>query len=183
VFAIALDDVSLIDYVSPESSRQKLEEAQRQIPAGDTLDALDNIAVVFADMIAEYEATKRGQYGNSPFFFGRSMTFLDSFGIGLNRGASSSSERKLAEFVDSVKESIDAMQDAIKMLALGIDYRKYSRFKMLTPHLARVLSGDWIISRSRLPDHKPSQDDATFCVDFVVESALALAGFDYTVGT
>lgn len=181
VFAVALDDISLIEFVNPESSRQKLKETQDQIQNGDTLAALDNIALAFTEMIADYEDRKRTQFHSSPFYFGRNMTFLSSFHMRLHGGSLSSPERKLGDFVDNVKESIEAMQDAIKMLALGIDYRKYSKFKQLTPHLTRVMSGDWVIHRRFEESEKPSQEDARFCIDFVIESALALAEFDYTV--
>lgn len=181
VFGVALNDISLIEFVNPDSSRQKLKDAQGQIESGDMLAALDNIALAFAEMIADYENRKRNQYHMSPFFFGQSMTFLSSFHMRLGTGSLSSPERRLGEFIDKVKESIEAMQSAIKMLALGIDYRKYSRFKMLTPHLTQVMSGDWVIHRRFEEEQKPPQEDARFCIDFVIESALALAEFDYTV--
>ena len=181
VFGVTLEEISLIEFVNPDASRQKLKDAQGQIQSGDTLSALDNIALAFTEMIADYEDRKRNQYRTSPFYFGQSMTFLSSFHMGLSTGSLSSSDRKLGDFVDKVKESIESMQSAIKMLALGIDYRKYSRFKMLTPHLTRVMCGEWLIHRRFKDDQKPPQNDATFCIDFVIESALALAEFDYTV--
>lgn len=120
VFGVALDDISLVEFVNPGSSRQKLKDAQGQIESGDTLVALDNIALAFAEMIADYENRKRNQYYMSPFFFGQSMTFLNSFYMGLDTGSLSSPEHRLGEFIDKVKESIEAMQSAIKMLALGV---------------------------------------------------------------
>jgi len=181
VFSVTLEEVSLIEFVNPESAREKLKEALDQIQCGDTLAALDNTALAFTEMIADYEDRKRYNVYTSPFYFGKSMTLLSSVHMGFSGGSLSSPERKLREFIDNVKESIEAMQDAIKMLALGIDYRKYSRFKMLTPHLTRVMSGEWVIGQRFKEDEKPSQEDARFCVDFVIESALALAEFDYTV--
>ena len=181
VFGIMLDDISLIEFVNPESSRQKLKDAQSQVQNGDTLAALDNIGLAFIDMIADYEDRKRNQYRVSPFYFGQSMTFLNSFSMGFAHGSRSSPERELGKFIDNVKDSIGAMQNAIKMLALGIDYRKYSRFKMLTPHLTRTIGGTWMIVRRFTEDQKPSSEDTRFCVDFVIESALALAEFDYSV--
>lgn len=181
VFGCALEDITLIEFVNPESARDKLKESQHQIKAGDTLVALDGIALAFAEMIADYENRKRDQYRCSPFNFGSSMTFLNSFHMGFNGGSLSSPERQLGEFIDKVKESIEAMKDAIKVLALGIDYRKYSRFKMLTPHLTHNIGGDWIVRRRFEEADKPSEEDARFCLDFTIESALALAEFDYTV--
>ncbi|MCC7568799.1 MAG: hypothetical protein KO463_04200 [Candidatus Methanofastidiosa archaeon] len=182
VFGCALDDISLVELVNPESARDKLREAQVQVKAGDTLTALDNIALAFREIIADYENRKRGQYRSSPFYFGRRMTFLTSFAMGLHRGSLSLDEHRFCDFVDAVKESIEAMQAAITMLALGIDYRKYSRFKMLTPCLMQDSNGHWGTRRSPQETDKPSEEDARFCLDFTIESALTLAEFDYTVG-
>jgi hypothetical protein len=181
IFAVTLAEVSLIEFVNPESSRQRLKEAEDQIRSGDTLGALDNIALAFTEMISDYEDRKRTQFDDSPFYFGRSMTFLTSFQLGLNRSSSLHLERKLVDFVDEVTASIEAMQEAMKMLALGIEYRRYSKFKQLTPDLSGVMGGDTICQRRFEESEKPSQEDARFCIDFVIESALALAEFDYTV--
>lgn len=181
VFAVGFADITLIEFVNPESSRLKLQEAEEQIRNDDTLTALDNIALAFEEMIADYEDRKRTESDSSPFYFGRSMTFLTSFQLGLNRSSSLHLERKLVDFVDEVTESIEAMQEAMKMLALGLEYRRYSKFKHLTPDLSGVMGGDTICQRRFEESEKPSQEDARFCIDFVIESALALAEFDYTV--
>jgi len=173
VFGIPIADVSLIEYVNPESSRNKLKEAEDDLKKGDTLTALDKIAVAFEEMVQDYKTRKTRFYG-SPFYFGRRLTFLSSFFLGLDND-------RLGDFVDNVKESIEAMQEAIKILALGLDYRKYSKFRQLTPHITMVESDRYVINRSLEEENKPSVDDARFCIDFVVESALALAEFDYTL--
>lgn len=175
VFNLNLADVSLIEFVNPDSSRQKLKDAQVDTLNGDTLAALDKIALAFAEMIADYENRKRVGYQGSPFYFGKNLTFLNRFHMGLDFSD------KIGDFVDSVKESIEAMQDAIKILALGLDYRKYSKYKQLTPNITRVLSGDWIFQRRFNENQKPTKEDTIFCINFVIESALALSEFDYTV--
>ena len=181
VFDVNLGSISLIEFVNPESARERLKNAEDLISRDDTLDALDEIAVAFEEMIADYEGRKRDKYFGSPFFFGRDLTFHGSFSMGLSHSSVGSTERKLGDFVDLVKESLEAMQGAIKILALGIDYRKYSRFKKLTPHLARVMSGKWVIDRRFDEESKPSPEDARFCLGFVVESSLALSEFDYSL--
>src|SRR3990172_2519838 len=40
-----------------------------------------------------------------------------------------------------VKESLEAVQEAIKILALGSDYRRYSRFLYLTPRVNLSVTG------------------------------------------
>jgi hypothetical protein len=176
VFGLDIDEVSLLEFVNPDKSRELLKEAQALVSAGETVEALDKVAVAYAEMLEDYEDRKRKDYA-SPFDFGPSLTFHSSSFMKLSRRTTE--ERKFADFVDKVRESLDAMQGAIKTLAFGIDYRKHSRFKALTPHLVRVMSGDWHIQRRRDSEER-SADDVKFCIDFVVESALALSEFDYS---
>ena len=121
-------------------------------------------------------------YDESPFFFGRALSFQSSFFMGLS-GASynSSLEHKLGDFVDAVKEYGESIQEAIKILALGIDYRKYSKFKAITPSVIRMARGDWFINRGLNNNTVPPVDDAQYCWDFVIESSLVLSEFDYSV--
>lgn len=139
------------------------------------------MAIAYAEMIRDYEDRKRDRFHESPFYFGADLKFHDAFFLGLRR-SESAEVRKLGEFVDRAKVSIEAMQGAIKTLALGVDYRKYARFKRLTPQLQRVMSGDLVVQRPASGRAAPpSADDARFCLDFVIESALALAEFDYSM--
>jgi len=181
VFDSNIDDISLIDFVNPETARVRLKNAQDHIKSGDIHAALDEIAIGFNEMIADYENRKRNYFHSSPFYFAKNMAFQSSFFIGLRHGSSTSIENKLGSFVDNVKESIEAMQNAIKILALGIDYRRYSRFKMLTPHILLTTNGEWIIQRTHKDSEEYSEDDARFCLDFTIESAFALIEYDYTV--
>ncbi len=180
VFGVEMEDVSLIEFVNPESARNKLVKAQVSIGGGDTLGALDEIAVAYTEMISDYEDRKRDQSLRSPFYFGRDLSFLSSFHMGLS-GTLSSPERKLAEFVDRVKESLEAMQDAMKVLALGMDYRKYSKFKRLTPHVTHTYGGGLQLYRRYKEEDKPSTEEARFCLSFVIDSALTLAEYDYSL--
>jgi hypothetical protein len=162
VFGVSFAEISLVEYVNPEASRRKLKEAEQLLTSGDTLEALDNIALAFAEMIRDYEARKRDKFSGSPFHFGRGLTTISSSSMQQMDGSRSA-------------------QEAIRMLALGIDYKKYSKFRRLTP---RVQSGKHIMRLMRhrpMSQSKPSVEDVRFCLDFVVESALTLSEFDYTV--
>lgn len=180
VFGVVFEDVSLVEYVNPEASRLLLTEAQADIATGDIHSALGKIAIAYEEMIRDYEDRKRDRHRRSPFYFGRDLAFHGTVFMGLGHGTSSN-ERRFAEFVDRVKESIETMQGAIKTIALGIDYRKYSKFKRLTPALVRTMDGQWHVQRfASEADNLLSAEGARFCIAFVVESALALAEFDYS---
>ena len=180
VFGIDLNDISLIEFVNPEEPRNRLKKAQVQIDNGEVVEALVNIGTAFKQMIADYEDRKQTRRYGSPFLFGRSMTIkkISNMGFDINNQASS---RELKKFMDSVAESIEAMQDAIKILALGIDYRKYTKFEMLTPITKRLASGKWVTEIAFKSDNTPTAEDARFCLDFVIEVSLALSEFDYSI--
>ena len=75
-------------------------------------------------------------------------------------------------FREWVEESIPLLRARLDLLARGVDVAEYDRFNSLTPRTT-ILHGDL----SRYPvlgQADPSREDARFCIDFVVDSALAL---------
>lgn len=184
VFGIQLYDVSLIELVQYEKARDYLKEAERVLKENEREDALDNVACAFEQLIRDYESTKIGEFGRSPFFFGRDMTFLSSFFLGFHRPmAGSGFDRDgMGEFVDKVKESLLSLQGAVKILSLGIDYRRYIKFKLLTPYVSFDEHGEWAINREmRGSKGIPTEEDVQFCIDFVIESAISLQELDFTL--
>jgi hypothetical protein len=181
VFGIKYEDISLIEFVTPDSAKQRLKDANIELKSGKFLEALDNAAIAFKELIQDYTERKTDRFYYSPFNFGRSLTFYSGHSLGLSRNSFSTPERKLGEFVDIVKESIEGMQAAIGILALGLDYRKYSKFNQLTPTIHGHKNTKYFIARNYDETDKPSLEDTQFCIDFVIECALALAEFDYTI--
>jgi hypothetical protein len=173
VFGISFDAISMLGLVQCREARSNLEEAEKHITAHNGEDALDKIALAFAQIIDDYENRKRSHFGVSPFFFGESLTFESSFFMGIKHG-------RFGTFVDKVKDSIEAMQKAMKILSLGLDYRRYVRFRLLTPNIIGIPGGDYVIQRGHR-EEAPSSLDLRFCFDFVIESAIRLQGFDFAV--
>jgi len=174
IFDAQFSDISLIQLVKCETAKNSLKEAQNILNDGKIEESLDKVALAFAQLIDDYESRKRDRFGRSPFFFGASMTFLDSFGIG--------AQGDLGRFIDRTKESIEAIQEAVKLLSLGLDYRRFTRFRLLAPIVIRTIGGKYIIQRiQRGSKGTPKPEDAQFCIDFVVESAVEIQEFDYSL--
>lgn len=174
VFGIEFDAISMLSLIEDPNARSTLEQADLLLRLeGDREEALDMIALAFNQLIDGYEDSKRGRLGRSPFFFGGSLTFLDSFFMRVE-------DRKLAEFIDKTKESLEAMQTAMKVMSLGLDYRRYAKFRLLTPRATRMIGGDYSIHRFKR-DEPPSVGDCRFCYDFVIETAIHLQEFDFEV--
>jgi len=176
IFHIEFSEISLIELVRCEETKNNLKEAARLLKQNKIEESLDKVALAFAQLIDDYESRKRGQFGRSPFFFGESLTFLNSFFMHIDR------REKLSEFIDKVKESIEVLQNAVKILSLGIDYRRYVKFRLLTPIILKTIGGGYQICRMPYGSKGiPTVEDVQFCIDFVIESAITLQEFDFSI--
>jgi hypothetical protein len=179
IFGIKFSEVSLIDLVQCQEAKNNLKEAMQLLEQNKIEESLDKVALAFTQLIDDYENRKRGQFGRSPFFIGEDLTFLGSSSI---TGTDKSRAGKLADFIDKVKESVEALQKAVKILSLGIDYRRYVRFRLLIPQIYRTLDGTYHIQRIQYGSKGiPSVEDVRFCIDFVIESSITLQEFDYSI--
>jgi hypothetical protein len=179
IFGIEFNEITLFEYLKPDVVRDHLKAADKHIESNNLEDATKDSGLAFELLINSYEKSKTSIYYRSPFFFGKDLTFNSSFFMGLNRDRDGN--RKMAEFVDKVKESLESMQQAIKVMALGIDYRRYSKFKLHTPNFIRTMDGAYHPQKNFNQDIITSVEDAKFCISFVVEAAITLQDFDYEI--
>lgn len=170
VFDLAFGSISLASLVKCAEARSSLEEASNLIQEGKLEEALDKIAIAFAQLISEYEKRNRAQLGHSPFLFGESFSWRDTF-------FKQTCNYSLQQFADKVGKSIESIQGGMKILSLGLDYRRFVKFKLLTPHVNLFINGGYEVVRLR--ENQPSSiHECQFAHDFVVESALHLQGVD-----
>ncbi|HUW94747.1 MAG TPA: hypothetical protein VMW58_03100 [Anaerolineae bacterium] len=172
VFGIDFTSVSMTRLVQDAQARVSLEQADLSLrEKDDREEALGLIAIAFHQVVDGWEHSKRGDLGYSPFFFGKRLTLLDSFSIKVIYP-------ELATFIHAVKDSIESMQSAMKILSFGLDYRRYVKFRLLTPGVVGVYEGGYTVHGFERDD-LPSLDDCRFCYDFVVECAIHLQTFDF----
>jgi hypothetical protein len=167
IFDTEFSEISLIDLVQCEETKNSLKEAIQLMKQSKIEESLDKVAIAFAQLIDDYENRKRGQFGRSPFFFGESLTRW---------------EHSSFQDVDEVIKSIEALQDAVKIISLRIDYRRYAKFRLLTPNIVRSMDGTYIVFK--MPHGSkatPTVEDFQFCIDFVIESSITLTEFDFSI--
>jgi hypothetical protein len=165
VFCMKFSEISLVDFIQCDSAKKSLIEAKNFISDNDIDDALDKVAVAFEELVDDYEDRKRDTWGYSPFFFGQDLTFKgDSF-----------TGRK-------VTDTIISLQRAVKVISLGLDFRKYSKFRLITSvTVFKPIGGGYIIQRGNRTTEAPTMEDFLFCIDFVIESSIVLKEFDFDV--
>jgi len=172
IFQIDFDNISLIDLIKFERPRDLLKKAKDDFDKNLIKESLNNLALSFEYLILDYEESKKDKLYRSPFFFGKSMTFLK--GIYLDLGYEN---HKLRNFADSVTEAIAAIQKAIKILSFGIDYKKYVKYDSIVPFVEFSINKTPHFTMSE--DMNLSREDLDFCINFIVESALKLQEFDF----
>jgi len=151
VFDMDFLKISLIDIVECKNTKKSLNDAKQLLSTDRKEDAIDKIAIAFDELIRDYEDRKRDTWGRSPFFFGQDLTFASD------------------TFTDrTIIESIASLQKAVKIISLGIDYRKYSQFQLITSRaLFPKQGGEYSIQRLDRNIEDPTKEDIEFCVDFI----------------
>lgn len=173
VYELDKNDISLIELMNNERVKKRIKESIDSYPS-DPKKTIENLSLAFEFLLRDYESSKSDFLNNSPFYFGKDMTFLSSFYMDMNSGD------KFAEFIDKTKESIEAMQKAVKILAFGLNYKKYIKFRMSIPEPIWHIGGD--MPKVPLPkDPKLSQPDFDFCIAYLIECALKLQEFDFEI--
>jgi hypothetical protein len=177
-FGIEFKDVSLIELIVYTRVKEYLTIAQESLVKNKVDDCVENAAYAFEELIHTYEGNKR-HWGTSPFFFGRDMTFISSFSMGFSNNKLGGEFKKLEKFVDSVKESIEHLQKAVKITSFGIDYKEFVKFSILTPTVIRFIGGN--VKAQILGERNWTVENCQYCIDFVIKSALKLQDFDFDI--
>ncbi|MDP2836374.1 MAG: hypothetical protein Q8N97_05275 [Methanobacteriaceae archaeon] len=175
IFGIQFFEVSLVNLIQCNEVNESIKNAENMLQETKLDEALDNTALAFFYLIYDYENRKKDVFGKSPFFFGNPLSIQSSFSMGLsNTGFREFSS--IGGFVDKTKESLEDLSDAMKILSLGIDFRKYAKFKMLTPEVIDSHPPNIIRNQKFMPN----KEDVEFCINFVIESAITLQEFDFS---
>jgi hypothetical protein len=175
IFNIEFREISLVDFIIFKNTKNHLRMAIENYGKSNVKETLINLAVAFEYSLREFEKyfkDKNAEFYGSPFYFGKSMDPHSSFWMGLGGGD------RLSDFIDDTSNSIKNIQDALKILSLGIDYKKYLKFIHKMPFVRFTASGN-PTADIRDDKAKLTESEFEFYKDFIIESALKLQEFDY----
>jgi hypothetical protein len=170
VFSLDFNDISLAEAVTCELCKTHLLKA-KQVSEENIQDSLGQVAIAMWELLRDYEQRKANHFGRSPFQFGSFLPIPSASQLGI-------SDHNMKRFVDGVQQSLDGIQTALRVISLGLDYKRFARFQMLTPRVFLSLSGERVINA---PPKHATVEDYQFCFDFVIESALSLQEFDFSL--
>ena len=64
-------------------------------------------------------------------------------------------------------------------MSFGIDYKKFVKFKLLTPTVTRMMNGKHVAEV--WGKKKWTLENCQYCIDFVLDSSLKLQEFDFDI--
>ena len=174
VFGIEFGKISMTYLIQNTTVRSLLDEATTLIEQGTTGEALNKIAIAFAELKSDFLERKE-VWRHRKLFFSKTPFF--------SAPRLSQADRKFEDFAKQVVASIEALQEGMQVLSLGLDYQRYVQFYLLTPHVVRFVGtfGYQAPPIKYTEDTLPSVERCRFCHNFVVTSAIYLQNLDFEV--
>jgi hypothetical protein len=171
VFDIDFQQISMAEFIEPASARLAYEKSAHLFEEGELKEAAEVLAVAFEQMMAHYLALSMPAEGRSVFDFSRHRRFLRT------SLASTTDVEKAVAMEDDMRHVLGPIRDALRILALGLDFRKYARFISLMPTVYNPGN-----SRPQVRWFGNVQQALTapymrFCLTYMVECALRLGSF------
>jgi hypothetical protein len=174
VFGFDFSEISLIDLIKFSNTQELLALAQKNLDKNSISDCIENATLSFNYLLLEYKKSKIDNWRRTHFSFTKSIR-LSRYNS-LNK-RNESSDLRLEEVVKEINDNFMQIEKGLEVLTLGLDYRKYSKFKFLTPDAYRQSDGSFrIFSKAR---SNISRDNCQFLIDFVLDCALKLQDFDF----
>jgi tetratricopeptide (TPR) repeat protein len=154
-----------------DAAQSRIRDAEAHARRGDYVEALALLSEALDDLLDDYANRKPTRYNKSAFDFAPD-TPLGDFDL-----------NEIKEINDKVGQQIEALTNAayevnlaLRVIAVGLDYRRYARFDMLVP---AVFSSGGERHVRPVPGLLVGEEEYQFCKLFVIESALHLAELDF----
>ena len=171
-FDLNFKDISLIEYVGIEAVRRDLLRAESLAKENDFDKAAEAVAIAFQRLIDE----SPGQTSN-PFFLNPLLLKAKTAHLLHSKSAQSTDGIGLMKFANGVEEAIDEIRDEFRVLAAGVNYRKYARFRRSTPRIIRKDGADYITQLVKFSGYiEPCQEFIDFGVQFIIDCSIRIGG-------
>ena len=177
--ALSIDfaSVTLADAIGHRRTQNWIEKAEQALSAGEFDDALRRASGAMAIYLAhsnDHDYVFDHSTHLSPPF-DRQMFSPHIIGIASGVGTAIDIEWQSAitDFASWAKAHIENTRDRVHLMARGVDVGSYDKFSAIT-HKASITGGGSFRFISNHANSPPTEDDVRFCIDVVIDSALAL---------
>jgi hypothetical protein len=172
VFGVPLEALSSVGLIGYEPAASRLRYAEQLTNIGDLVAASQMCALAFDEIMDTFHSKAGDKWRRSPFPRLSEITHFR----GVHLGYEWSKENKgLAAHLEKVSAAFSDIEPVLLMLALGIEYRQFAKFKKVTPYVDGMMDGSSVVGT---PKARPSERDIMFATDFVTQAALRLRELD-----
>jgi hypothetical protein len=171
IFDISFSEISLTDLVNNDPVRTMLKATERYIQESLFEIAMEEIAKAFDQLIQADDELLKYKWAFWSSNYKKITTYTIPQNFKQDEKSISSLAKHLKEVAETVNINMGRIDESIKVLSLGLDYRKYRKLMSLIPSVYRTATGSVITSKPKY-DRKSLSTDAQFAFDFVLECAL-----------
>lgn len=177
-FDIEFSDISLIDLVSFEKTRGYLKEAQEKLKCNDYYQSLLFARQAFIELLKEFEDTKDNWF-KSIFNIGQEPR--QTYKKVIKSIDKKEYERNIVWF-DDIDKTVKELRTAVKLTAIGVDYKKYALFNAVAPNGWRDTDGVFHVRESEEYFNrmvKASDELCDMSINFIIDCAVRFQDSDY----
>lgn len=177
LFKQDFDTISLADLIEYPQIKKYVQNAESALSQDNTYDCLVNARVGFEELLSSYESNKR-QWRDSIFYVGEK--------VGMDYRSLVANNKDGLRWFEQVTKTTNAVRNILKVTALGIDYKKYALFDFITPNVVETCGiGEDKYAKEPKENFESTRtitpQDCHFCINFVIDSALKLQEFDFSI--
>jgi hypothetical protein len=179
-FGLEFKDISISNLVSYKEVRTYVYEAEKDYNEEKLYDSIVNAKIAFMELLSTYEQSKCKNYLSDSI-----LNIGEDVGNDYKRLVGTD-DKLGARWFEKVSTTVNKIREILKIMALGIDYKKYAYFEIITPKV-NIWWKDGVRDYESLPKeyyenvHELRKENCKFCIDFVIDSALKLQEFDYDI--
>jgi hypothetical protein len=168
--------IDMTDLVTQQQALDKIREAETHAGRNDYIEALALLSDALESLFYDYANRKRTSHDRTAFTF----TFGDDESFSeFVRPNFAAMDHRLGGQVMALTDAVYEMQHALRVLVVGLDYRRYARFDMLVPHVSYSMFGVRRVEPA--PGLHAGDEEYQFCKLFVIETAIHLAEMDFSL--
>ena len=179
VFGLPFDTIDMAEVIPQTGVRDKVRAATAAAGGGDLMEAMGMIAEAYDEL---FGVAPESQVPSGIARFGDTIKPVAERDIAAalqpapgdrTRRPVGADPRRLASVIADLMKTTREMQLAMRVMALGIDYRQFARFTQLTPSIGYY--ADDHSERHTRPGYAPTSAEFEFCRQFVIIAALRVA--------
>lgn len=177
-FDIDFSDISLVNLVSFEKTRGYLKESQEQLKNCNYYQCLLFTRQAFIALLEEFENTKENWF-HSIFNIGQEPR--QTYKKTVKAIDKKEFDRNIVWF-DDIDKTVKELRNVAKLIAIGVDYKRYALFNAVAPNGWRDIYGEFHVRESEEYFNrivKANEELCNMCINFVIDCAVKFQDSDY----